>query len=166
MIVILLKFIHIPAIAIWSAGLLCLPFLYIQRRGLEDEALHRLHNFTRFIYVGVVSPAAFVAVACGIALIFLQATYQPWFSVKLALVGVMAIIHVMSGLMILRLFEPGQTYPYWRFVAVTVLTTLVIGAILLVVLGKPIWSVERHIAGIFSPGALGDMLGQLIAWLR
>ncbi|WP_330999210.1 CopD family protein [Oryzicola mucosus] len=166
MIVILLKFVHILSIAIWSAGLLCLPFLYVQRRRLEDDALHRLHNFTRFIYVGVISPAAFMAVACGIALIFLQATYQPWFSVKLALVGIMVMIHVMSGLMILRLFEPGQTYPYWRFVAVTVLTTSVIGAILFVVLGKPVWSIDRHIAGIFAPGALGVMLGELIAWLR
>src|SRR5690606_38216610 len=59
---VLLKFAHIIAIAGWSAGLICLPFLYVQRRRLSGDALHRLHNFTRFFYVALVSPAAFVAV--------------------------------------------------------------------------------------------------------
>ena len=163
---ILLKFVHIIAIAGWSAGLLCLPFLYLQRRRLGGDALHRLHNFTRFFYVGLVSPAAFVAVASGTVLIFVQATFEPWFSVKLALVAAMVIIHVMSGLMILRLFEPGRTYPAWRFIAVSALTACVIGAILVIVLGKPEWFAAAWITAFFAPGALGQMLGGLIAWSR
>src|SRR5690606_32333311 len=91
---VLLKFVHIIAIAGWSAGLICLPFLYVQRRRLRGDALHRLHNFTRFFYVALVSPAAFVAVGSGTALIFVQATFEPWFAVKLAFVGIMVIIHV------------------------------------------------------------------------
>jgi putative membrane protein len=163
--VILLKFLHIIAIAAWSGGLLCLPFLYLQRRRLGGNALHRLHNFTRFFYVSLVSPAAFLAIASGMLLIFLQATFEPWFSVKLALVAAMVIIHVMSGLVILRLFEPGQAYPWWRFVAVTGLTTGVIAAILVMVLGKPEWHAATWIAAFFAPGALGEMLG-FSAWSR
>lgn len=163
--VIVLKFLHIVAIAAWSGGLLCLPFLYLQRRGLGGNALHRLHNFTRFFYVSLVSPAAFLAIASGMLLIFLQATFEPWFSVKLALVAAMVIIHVMSGLVILRLFEPDRSYPWWRFVAVTGPTTGVVGAILVVVLGKPEWHVATWLAAIFAPGALGEMLG-ITAWLR
>src|SRR5690606_9523925 len=70
MISVLLKFVHILAITGWSAGLTCLPFLYVQRRRLSGDALHRLHNFTRFFYVALVSPTAFVAVGSGTALIF------------------------------------------------------------------------------------------------
>src|SRR5690606_20968502 len=57
MIVAWIKFIHVAAIALWSGGLVALPFLYHQRKGLEGEELHRLHAFTRFFYVGLVSPA-------------------------------------------------------------------------------------------------------------
>lgn len=164
--VILLKFVHIFAIALWSVGLLCLPFLYLQRRKLVDTELYRLHNFTRFLYIRFVSPAAFIAIAFGIALIFMQETFEPWFSVKLALVGLLVIIHVMNGLMILRLFEPGQSYPFWRFMTVTVLTITVIASILVVVLGRPEWSAAGWIEELFVPGALGEMLPDFIAWWR
>lgn len=163
---ILLKFAHITGIALWSGGLLCLPFLYIQRRRLTGNALHRLHNFTRFFYIRLVSPAAFVAIASGTALIFVQATFEPWFSVKLILVAVMVLIHVMSGLVILRLFEPDQAYPLPRFVSVTVLTASVVGAILVTVLAKPQWLVAGVVTTFFSPGALGEMLGELTAWWK
>lgn len=163
MIVVLLKFTHIVAIAAWSAGLICLPFLYIQRRRLTGDALHRLHNFTRFFYVMLVSPAAFVAVGSGIALIFLEATFEAWFSVKLALVAALVIIHVTGGAQILRLFEPGNSYPLWRFVFVTALTVGVVGAILVMVLGKPHWTTPGVVTTLLAPGALGEMVSQLIA---
>ena len=163
---ILVKSLHIIAIALWSGGLICLPFLYLQRRRLTGDALHRLHNFTRFFYIALVSPAAFMAVGSGIALIFIQATFEAWFSVKLALVGVMVIIHVTSGALILRLFEPGQFYPFWRFAVISTLTLSIISAILVVVLGKPQWTTPGDIEAFFAPGALGEMLGDLIAWSK
>lgn len=163
---ILLKFVHVVSIAIWSGGLVCLPFLYLQRKKLADRSLYRLHNFTRFFYVGLVSPAAFVAVASGITLIFVQATFEPWFSVKLAMVAALVLIHVTSGAVILRLFEPGGVYPAWRFVAVTILTSLVVGGILVVVLGKPQWAAPAWLATLFVPGTLGAMLADLTAWSR
>lgn len=164
--VVLFKFVHVIAIALWSSGLIALPFLYIQRRRLIGDALHRLHNFTRFFYVNLVSPAAFVAVGSGIVLIFLQATFEAWFSMKLALVACMVIIHVTSGALILRLFEPDNAYPIWRFVVVTTLTISVIGAILFVVLGKPHWITPGFVATLLAPGALGEMLPPVIAWWK
>jgi uncharacterized membrane protein len=161
---ILLKFVHIIAIALWSGGLLSLPFLYRQRRDLTGDPLHRLHNFTRFFYVGLVSPAAFVAIGSGTILIFLEGTFEAWFSLKLALVGIMVFIHVLTGLMILRLFQPGQSYPAVRFVIVTLLTATVIAAILVAVLGKPVWLTPAWLADIFVPGALGRWLGELNVW--
>lgn len=163
---ILLKFVHVLAIALWSAGLLTLPFLYGQRRQLKGKTLYRLHNFTRFFYVSLVSPAAFVSVVSGIVLIFAEATFVPWFSLKLALVGTLVLIHVLSGLVILRLFEPGHAYPAVRVVLVTTLTAAVIAAILAVVLGKPEWLAAAWISAFFAPGALEEMFPFLNAWLR
>ena len=161
---ILLKFVHIIAIALWSGGLLSLPFLYRQRRDLTGDPLHRLHNFTRFFYVGLVSPAAFVAIGSGTILIFLEGTFEAWFSLKLALVGIMVFIHVLTGLMILRLFQPGQSYPAVRFVVVTLLTATVIAAILVTVLGKPQWLTPAWFAAFFAPGTLGQWLNDLNVW--
>ena len=166
MIPVLVKFGHIIGISIWAAGLICLPFLYLQRRKLADNALYRLHNFTRFLYVALISPAAFVAVGSGIGLIFLEETFQAWFSLKLALVAAMVIIHITNGAQILKLFEPGQTYPVWRFAIACSLTTIIISLILFVVLGKPQWTTPGAIERLLAPGALGNVLGELTAWSR
>ena len=157
-----LKFIHVATIAGWSAGLIALPFLYRQRRGLEGQKLHRLHAFTRFLYVALVSPTAFAAIASGTALILLQGTYENWFSAKLVGVSVMTGVHIFSGLMILRLFEPGGVYPLGRFVLVLTLTFSAIVAILVLVLGKPDIEWPAILAGLFAPGALSEMFEQFI----
>lgn len=166
MIVTWLKLAHIAAIALWSAGLIALPFLYVQRRGLEGDRLYRLHAFSRFLYVAMVSPAAFVAVASGTALIFLMGTYANWFSAKLLAVATLTGIHIFSGLMILRLFEPGRLYPAWRVVLVVTLTVLVLGAILTLVLGKPELEWPRFLAELFAPGRLGETAGPFIPWTK
>ncbi|ODT80800.1 MAG: hypothetical protein ABS76_15170 [Pelagibacterium sp. SCN 64-44] len=166
MIVTWLKFLHVASIALWSGGLIALPFLYWQRKGLEDDSLHRLHAFTRFFYVSLVSPAAFVAIGSGTALIFLMATYENWFSAKLVGVSVMTGIHIFSGLMILRLFEPGQSYPAWRVALVVPLTLLAIAAILTLVLGKPKLDWPEPLAELFAPGALSGYAAEIIGGSR
>jgi putative membrane protein len=160
-----LKFIHVATIALWSAGLIALPFLYRQRRGLEGEALHRLHAFTRSFYVALISPAAFVAIGSGTALIFLMGTYENWFSAKLLAVSVMTGLHIFSGLMILRLFEAGRSYPAWRFVMVVSLTLAVVGSILFLVLGKPRLEWPDVLGELFTPGRLGELAAPFIAWM-
>lgn len=162
MIVLWLKFVHVAAIAGWSAGLVALPMLYLQRAGLEGEPLHRLHAFTRFLYVVMVSPVAFIAIGSGTALIFMQGTYENWFSAKLVGVSVMTGVHIFSGLMILRLFEPGKAYPLGRFVVVMALTLGAIAAILALVLGKPDMEWPAVLAALFAPGALSDLADQFI----
>lgn len=133
-----LKTLHLAAIAIWSAGLISLPGLYVQRTHVRSEdAKHRLQAMVRFLYVGIISPAAFVAIGTGTGLIFMRQSFEPWFSFKLALVGALVTIHILTGLVIIRLFEAGNIYPMWRFLAVTAVTLGVVAAILVVVLAKP-----------------------------
>lgn len=149
-----LKVLHMAAIAIWSAGLIILPGLYVRRAAAgQGAALHQLQGLVRFTYVAVVSPAAFVAVASGTGLIFWQQTFVAWFSLKLALVGLLVVLHLLAGLVIVRLFERGRVYPVWRFVAVTALTVGVIVGILCVVLAKPVLP-DLLPAALGEPGAL------------
>jgi putative membrane protein len=161
-----LKFLHVAAIAIWSAGLICLPGLYLQRaRVPDDTSLHRLQAMVRFLYVAVVSPTAFVAVGSGIALIFLRETFEPWFSLKLLFVGLLVVIHILTGLVIIRLFEEGNVYPVWRFVMVTLVSLVVVCAILFVVLAKPqlpdVFPEAMH-----EPGRLRDIVLDLNPFQR
>ncbi len=156
-----LKFLHVTAIAVWSAGLICLPGLYVQRTRLPaGDALHRLQNIVRFLYVRIVSPAAFVAVGSGLALIFLRETFEPWFSLKLLFVGVLVVVHVLTGLVIIRLFEDGETYPPWRFVTTTVASCLAVCAVLFVVLAKP--ALPDLVPEVLrEPGGLRDLVVDL-----
>lgn len=132
------KLVHLAAIAVWSAGIICLPGLYVRRAGLTAEGdLYRLQAMVRHLYTFIVSPAAFVAVASGTALVFLREAWVPWFSVKLALVGVMVVIHILTGLVIIGLFEEGRTYSPLRFAAATGASVAVVSLVLLVVLAKP-----------------------------
>ncbi|QUS37278.1 CopD family protein [Falsirhodobacter algicola] len=159
------KSLHIAAIALWAAGLVSLPGLYLKRAGIADtKTLLQLQTIVRFAYVAVISPAAFVAIGSGIALIFLQGTFEAWFSAKMTLVALLAIVHVLSGLVVIRLFREGQTYPLWRFAVVMVATGGIILAILFLVLAKP--SPPALPADIFRPGALGEMLAPFNPWAK
>lgn len=166
MIIVWLKFLHVAAISVWSAGLLTLPVLYRQREGKSGTDLHRLHAFTRFFYVAIVSPAAFLAIGSGTALIILQATYQNWFVAKLLAVAVMTGVHIFSGLLILRLFEPKGQYSLGRFVVVMPLTATAISAVLVLVLGKPQLDWPSSFSSFFAPGALSTMADQVIGGTR
>lgn len=160
----LLKFVHIAAIAIWTAGLISLPSLYVQRASVrDDDALWRMQRMTRFAFVALISPAAFVAVASGIGLSFLREVFSPWFSWKLAFVGMLAIFHVFSGLVVIRLFKEGEVYPVWRFVVATGSCCAIVLVILVLVLSKQ--APDFALPPIMSePGGLKRLLDPINPW--
>lgn len=162
-----MKFVHIAAIAIWSAGLISMPFLYRQRPGMEtDHHLHRMHAMVRFFYVAILSPAAFVAIGSGTALIFLQQTFTAWFSLKLVFVGLLVTVHILSGLVILKLFKEAGHYPAWRYVLVTSATALIVTIILVIVSAKPAIDAGSIMADLFAPGRLGELAAPFIPRVR
>jgi uncharacterized membrane protein len=163
----LLKFIHLATIAVWSGGLLVLPFLFWQRRHVANMAeLERLHRITRFVYVVMTSPAAFIAIGTGTALIFLQTTFKEWFSLKMVLVGAMAMLHVLAGLTAVKVFGPNGRFSTLACVALTSVYLIVIVAILWVVLAKPGIDANAIAPHLFDPGALGSWLRQLFGDTR
>ena len=156
-----LKFVHLAAIAVWSGGLLALPFLFWQRRGLEaGPDLDRLHRIVRLVYVELTSPAAFIAIGSGTALIFLQATFAEWFSIKMVLVGIMAMLHVVAGLVIHQLFSPKGRFGGFSFVALSGTYAVLIVAIIWVVLAKPQIDSNQFAAHLFKPGGLSRLWHQ------
>jgi uncharacterized membrane protein len=157
----LLKFIHLGTIAIWSGGLIVLPFLFWQRRGIEvGPELDRLHRLTRFVYVGMTSPAAFVAIGTGTALIFLQTTFLEWFSMKMVLVGILVMLHVVAGLILMHLFEPSGHFGRFSYIALTGSYLVLITAIIWMVLAKPQIDSNQFAADLFSPGGLRHFFGE------
>lgn len=163
MTVVWLKFIHVAAVAVWTAGLIGLPGLYLQRaRTTERRQLYRLQELVRFFYISLISPSAFVAIATGIGLIFVAGTFDPWFTAKLYLVGGFVALHILTGLVIIRLFDEEGVYPLWRFVTVTCVTLLFVVAIVFVVLFKPPMNVFQLPQIFGEPGGLGRLADDLI----
>ena len=163
-----LKLIHIGAIAIWMAGLIGLPGLYVQRTHVtDDDQLFRLQRMVRFAFLRLVSPAAFVAVATGIGLIFARAAFEPWLSAKLALVGALVLAHTLVGLVMIRLFNKGEIYPVWRVIMATTVTATLISGVLFLVLAKPRLDVAHLVpAAMSEPGALREIILDLSPWPR
>jgi putative membrane protein len=163
-----LKIIHIAAVSLWMAGLACLPGLFVQRTHLgKGETLFRLQRLVRFAYIALMSPAAFVAVGSGTALIFAREIWTPWLSAKLALVAGLVLVHTLAGLVAIRLFDEGEAYPVWRFICATSITVLLILGVLLLVLAKPDFEFSELLPDVFSePGALKRLADALNPWPR
>lgn len=158
----LLKFVHLATIALWSGGLIVLPFLFLQRRGLAaGPELDRLHRVTRFVYVATTSPAAVIAIGSGTALIFAQSTFREWFTLKMVLVGAMVMLHVVAGLVAMRVFEPEGRFGQRSFVGLTSLYLALIVAIIWAVLAKPEIDSTQFAQALFQPGGLASWLDQV-----
>lgn len=163
----LLKFVHLATIAVWSGGLIVLPLLFWQRRHVANlDQLEQLHRITRFVYVVMTSPAAFVAIGTGTALIFLQTTFHEWFSLKMVFVGAMAMLHVLAGLTAVSVFGPHGRFGTGACVALTGVYLLVIVAILWIVLAKPGIDANAIAPHLFDPGALAPLLHHFFGDIR
>lgn len=156
------KAIHIIALTVWCGGLLVLPGLFVRRKALTGVELHRLHHFTRVVFIRVISPAAFLTVIAGIALIFLQDAFTLWMIAKLFVVGTLAVIHIREGFLVLNLFKPAGRYSRAQQVIATAATVSVIAAILWLVLAKPPLGLPALPRWATEPGGLYSVLESLM----
>ncbi|PWK61454.1 CopD family protein [Roseicyclus mahoneyensis] len=160
----MVKLLHLTTVSIWAGGLVALPFLLLQRRRLTGEPLHRLHRMARMVYVSILSPAAFLAIGSGTALVFLRDTFVEWFSVKLVIVGVLTALHVRAGLLILKVFDADASFSRGGATTLTVATLLSVTGVLLVVLWKPSFDAAVLNPDLFRPGGLSEALAPAIVW--
>jgi len=136
-----LKFVHISALALWCAGLVALPvILHFYGRGdshRTQAGFERLRHLTHFSYIGMLGPAAVVAIAAGTALIFLLELVDAWMMVKLVAVAGMALVHAWLGHLTSQIGHGAGEYrlppPLLALVAVLPL----MGVVLWLVLAKP-----------------------------
>jgi uncharacterized membrane protein len=87
MILIWAKLIHIASVSLWAGGLLALPLLMAGGR----QAPAALRPF----FIAWLSPAAFAALLSGLVLVTRDDRHHGWFDAKLALVLLMALVHVL-----------------------------------------------------------------------
>lgn len=160
----LLKITHITGLIIWMGGLIVLPSLFRGRMHFieRSEEMHDWHRLTRAMFVGVMSPAALVAIGSGAALIFAREVYTEWMALKFAMVGMLVMLHVWAGHVILSIFAEGRRYPRWRQGAATSLTILAASATLVLVLAKPDISLDVLPAELMQPSGLRSGVHSLV----
>jgi uncharacterized membrane protein len=167
MIVVWLKAAHIAALVLWCGCLIVIPGLFAKRHGLEhDQTRYDLQRLTRFLFVAVASPAAFVAIGTGTALIFARDVFTVWFALKLLVVGGLVTLHVRHGFVILHVFKPSGKYRWWRNITATGLTLGLVGAILWLVLEKPAIELAPLPDWLHQPGGLRTNVEDLIRQWR
>lgn len=150
-----LKFVHIIGISIWIAGLLYLAALLAGHETVRDrQDFARVRMASRFAYMGVVSPAAFVAVAAGTALLFVGDALHPWMFAKLGAVTVLVIVHVQYAYVLTHLAEEGVQAPTRRIRIMVAAIIAAAVAVLYLVLAKPIWSTEALPRWLTEPGLM------------
>ncbi len=134
----LLKSLHIASLVVWVAGLFYLPGLLMAHRNIDsDDEFIRIRRTSRFAYTALTSPAAFIAVVSGTALVFAARVVEPWFVLKLLFVGLMVILHIHYGYVLTRLSARAEVPPRLRLMILYGALVLVVGAILWAVLAKP-----------------------------
>jgi len=103
-----LKLLHITAVIVWCGALLYLPAAVATAASDGANGQQRIgYQVVRFVYTGVATPAALVAIASGTAIIALQGPWAAWLIAKLTVVGLLALGHGAFGMLILRA-ERGQ----------------------------------------------------------
>ncbi|MEN3951914.1 CopD family protein [Iodidimonas sp. SYSU 1G8] len=150
-----LKAVHIAGLLVWCAGLLYLPGLLLAHRSAWDpQSFGRVRMAVRMGYMGLASPAAFLAVGAGSALVFVADALHPWMFVKLMAVGVLVIAHIQVGHLIAHLADPDHAPPHRRIIVIWCLVGGAILSILWLVLAKPEFSIERLPVWMREPGLL------------
>jgi len=134
------KLLHIGAIVIWSAGLLYLPGLFSRHpiAANSRDDFGRLRHQTRLVYVGLMSPAAVISVASGTVLIFLATSIEGWFVLKLAAVGLMALLHAYFGRLMGLLYENPEMRTPAAHLFLIAPALLVIALVITLVSWKPL----------------------------
>lgn len=158
MITVWLKALHVSALVIWCGGILVLPILFAHRPAVAGRPeLWRLQALIRFAYTVLISPAAFVAVVSGTALVFLREVFTAWFAAKLLAVGLLTILHIRFGYVILGLFDDGARYQAWRMWLSISAGAVVVAAILWLVLAKPDFDLTALPGWLLRPGCLHSL---------
>jgi len=133
-----LKMLHVASVICWCGLLLYLPALVAQAGGrvaLDRSGTLAWHMSHR-LFTLVATPAAFLAIGSGTAIILVEQPLGIWLILKLTAVTAMVGCHALAGLLIVRL-EQQPTRRVTSFCAVlSVVSLFLILAVAWLVLRK------------------------------
>ena len=132
------KALHLSFVAVWVAGLIALPRMLARHdRAIVQAEFTQIRRATHFGYVWVITPVAVLAIATGLALIFMREIFTVWIFVKLVLVTGLVAIHAWVGHTIVAVAETeGDHQPRAPLMPTILIFSLVVG-VLCLVLAKP-----------------------------
>lgn len=133
-----LKALHVAALLLWCAGLFALPLMLARHDPAIGQADYsRIRLASHYGYVGLVTPAALIAIAAGTLLIFLRDVFVVWMFAKLVFVALLIGFHAWVGHTIVAVAETEGEHQTPEPLVPLLLLILLILAILILVLAKP-----------------------------
>ena len=133
------KALHIVFVVTWFAGLFYLPRLFVYHAMAEDRAsLDRFALMERKLYWGIMAPGAVLALATGIWLWLGWGFSGGWLFAKIALVLLLVAYHLWCGKLMLDLRAGRSTRSHRWFRWFNELPVLVLFAVVILVVVKPL----------------------------
>lgn len=137
-----LLLLHIIALICWCGSLLYLPALIgesvKQPFSKAVTGYAQRQSLPRFVFTGIATPAALLAIAAGTAVFLLNGIVELWLLAKLTMVAMLVVGHVLVGVLVNQLEqEKRQHISKWCLVLASILAVLMVSIIWLV-LNKPL----------------------------
>lgn len=133
-----MKALHVTALALWTGGLFALPLMLSRHDPAIGQAdFSRIRRATHFSYTLAITPAAVIAIASGLVLIFLREVFVPWMFAKLVFVALLVTFHAWVGGTLVRVAEEKGTHVPPEPLVPLLLLMVPVLVILTLVLAKP-----------------------------
>ena len=135
-----IKAFHLIAVVTWFAAIFYLPRLFVYHAMAEDEAgRERFKTMERKLYRGIMNPSAVVAIALGLALLWLNPGWltQGWMHAKLALVVLLVGYHLWCGVLLRRFRDDANSHGHVWYRIFNEAPVLLLVAIVVLAVVKP-----------------------------
>ena len=135
------KALHVLAIISWMAALLYLPRLFVYHAGAEPGSTQSetFKVMERRLLRAIATPAMLVAWASGLTLAYLAGFWsQPWLHLKLTAVVLLSGVHMALARWVRRFGEDDNRHTARFFRMINEVPTLLMIAIVVLVIVKPI----------------------------
>ena len=135
-----IKSFHILFVVTWMSGLLYLPRLYVYHAQADDEiGIERFKVMERKLFFGIATPGGVISLITGFWLWLGYGFSGAWLHYKLLAVAVLILYHILclKYMIDFKKNKNSKSHVFYRWF--NELPVLVLMAIILLVVFKPIW---------------------------
>jgi putative membrane protein len=138
-----IKAFHIVFMVTWFAGLFYLPRLFVYHAQCEDTpGRERFKIMERKLYYGIMTPGMILTIALGLWMLVVYAweAYHDamWLHVKLLLVALLVVYHLYCGKLLAAFRQDRNVHSHVFYRWLNELPVLILIAVVLLVVVKPI----------------------------